>query len=270
MTRWTTSLRAGLATVTAVVALVTNATTATTAAIATTAPPTADAGYEAHGSPSAEDAVTAYMTALAAGDLDAMVGTFAVETFVDRFDLRAYLEFIGVYSAAAIPVLLPAETPLATALDVEQRHADVVNQIRRQFVTLADPTIDPSELIVLTDDATLDEFYANLVATVVGVDTEGAGSFAFVALGDVDPESAELYESENNQANIEARRVVLGADAITDLAVRFDLGGRGFLAFFSIVRYADGWWVEQLGGNFATLLGVDPLSAGTSATDGSG
>jgi hypothetical protein len=261
------SWRAVLATVTAVVAL---ALGATAPAVATTAPPTAQVGYEAPGSPSPEDAVTAYMSALAAGDLDAMVGTFAVETFVDRFDLRGYLERIGAYSAVATPQLLPPETPLARALDVEQRHADVVNQIRRQFVTLADPGLDPTELIALTDDATLDDFYTGLVATVQEVDTQGAGSFAFVALADVDAASAELYESEDNQANLEARRVVLGADAITDLAVRFDLGGDGFLAFFSLVRYADGWWVEQLGGNFAILLGIDALSAGTEPTDGSG
>ena len=34
--------------------------------------------------------MTAYMNTMAAGDLDQMVGTFAVETYVDNFDFDIY------------------------------------------------------------------------------------------------------------------------------------------------------------------------------------
>jgi hypothetical protein len=262
---WAT--RAGVATAAAVATL---AAVATGPAVASSGPPTADAAYEAPGSASPEDAVAAYMNALAAADLDAMVGSFAVETFVDHFDLRAYLERVGVYSAVATPLQLPPDTPFTRALDLEQRQGAVVDQVRRQFVTLADPALDPTEFIALTDDAALDEFYTNFVAAVEAVDTQSARSFTFVALEDVDPASAARYESADNQANLDAHRAVLGADAITDLVVRFDVGGHGFLAFFSVVRYADGWWVEQLGGDFATLLGIDLVRAGTVPADETG
>ena len=48
--------------------------------------------------------------------------------------------------------------------------------------------------------------------------------------------------------------------------MRFDVGGQPYLGFFSVVRYGESWWLEQLGGNFATLVGVDLLHAGAVAT----
>ena len=74
--------------------------------------------------------MSTYMNGLAGVDVDAMVSSFAVETFVDHFDFRAYLERLGVYSATVTPVVVPAETPFARALGVEQRHGDVIGQIR--------------------------------------------------------------------------------------------------------------------------------------------
>ncbi len=46
------------------------------------------------------------------------------------------------------------------------------------------------------------------------------------------------------------------------MVVQFDVGGQPYLGFFSVVRYGDSWWLEQLGGNFATLVGVDAFHVG--------
>ena len=207
------------------------------------------------------------MNGLAAGDLDAMVSSFAIETFVEHFDLRAYLERLQVYSATVTPVLVPAETPFTRALGVEQRHGDVIGQIRYQFLALADPELEPTEVINLTDEATLEDFYTSLVAAVAEVDLAEVGSFTFVPMADVDPAAAENYESEQNQANLEALRGVFGADEITDLVVRFTVNDQEFLAFFTVVRYGDAWWVQQLGGNFANLVGIPALQVGAAPAD---
>src|SRR5688572_23998283 len=44
---------------------------------------------EGEGSSSAEEAVTAYTDALAAGDFDALLRAFAIETYVEHFDFDA-------------------------------------------------------------------------------------------------------------------------------------------------------------------------------------
>ena len=131
--------------------------------------------------------MSTYMHGLAEADLAAMVSSFAVETFVDHFDLHAYLDWIGVYSAAATPLLVPPETPFSRALGVEQRHGDVIDQILGQYLALADPDLDPSEMVNLTEDAALDDFYTDLVAAIAAVDTTKAASFTFVPLADRRP-----------------------------------------------------------------------------------
>ena len=202
------------------------------------------------------------MGAMAAGDLDQMVATFAIETYVDHFDMAAYLNWIRMYAPATSPLMVPAATPFGRALDVEQRQANVVDQIGRQYLSLVEPALDLSQPMVLTDDSAADDLSAGLDAAVGALDTSGVGTFSFVPLDKVDPDAAQLYDSAQNQANLDSRNAYLGADELTDLVVQFDVGGQPYLGFFSAVRYGDSWWLEQLGGNFATLVGVDPLRAG--------
>ena len=237
------------------------------AVVATSVPPASAATYEGPGSASPEEAVSMYMDGLAGADVDAMVSSFAVETFVDSFDFRAFLERVGAYSAAASPLLVPAETPFSRALGIEQRRGDVIGQIVYQYVALADPELVPNQTINLTDEAALEDFYSGLASAVAAVDTADAGSFTFVSMADVDPHAAADYGSEQNQANIEALRAVFGADELTDLVVQFTVGEQEYLAFFSVARYGDAWWIEQLGGNFANLLGIGALQVGAVPTD---
>ena len=163
--------------------------------------------------------------------------------------------------------MVPAETPFSRALGIEQRRGDVIGQIVYQYVALADPELVPNQTINLTDEAALEDFYSGLASAVAAVDTADAGSFTFVSMADVDPDAAADYGSEQNQANIEALRAVFGADELTDLVVQFTVGEQEYLAFFSVARYGDAWWIEQLGGNFANLLGIGALQVGAVPTD---
>ena len=243
-------------------------TTVAPSALATSVPEPPAATYEGPGSASSEDAVSTYMNGLASVDVGAMVSSFAVETFVDNFDFLAYLERLGVYSATITPVVMPAETPFARALGIERRHGDVTNQILFQFLALADPELEPTEQVLLTDDVTPEDFSGSLASAVGAVELAEVGSFTFVPMADVDPGSADLYESAQNQANLETVRQMFGADEMTDLVVRFPVSDQEYFAFFSVVRYGDAWWVQQLGGNFANLLGIPPLRTGATPIDG--
>ena len=71
-----------------VLAAAATATTLTSGAVvATSVPPASAATYEGPGSASPEEAVSMYMDGLAGADVDAMVSSFAVETFVDKLRL---------------------------------------------------------------------------------------------------------------------------------------------------------------------------------------
>lgn len=238
-------------------------TTAPNVVTATSGTPT----YEGPGAASAEDAVTTYMDGLAEADLEAMVSSFAIETYVGNFDMRAYLERIQVYQLGAMPLYLPPDSPFTKALAVEQRHNIVVEQVLFQTLRFVDPDLEPTEGVSLSDEAELEEFYSHLASAATTLDTTEAASFTFVPLAEVDPEAAEDYESERNQANLDELRGILGADEMTDLVVRFTVGKSEFFAFLSVVRYGDAWWVAQLGGNFATVMGIPALEVGAVPVD---
>ena len=122
--------------------------------------------------------------------------------------------------------------------------------------------------MLLNEDVTPEVFSGSLAAAVGAVDLAEVGSFTFVPMADVAPEAAEVYESEPNQANLETIREMFGADEITDLVVRFTVSDQEYFAFFSVVRYGDAWWVDQLGGNFASLVAIPPLRSGATPVDG--
>ena len=157
------------------------------------------------------------------------------------------------------PLLVPPATPFTRALDVEQRQATVVGQIARQYLGLAVPDLDLTQTVNLPDDSSVGDLSTELTTAVTGVDLSGVGSFTFVPLADVDAAAATNYASEQNRANLDAYRASVGADEVTDLVVRFEVGGQSFLGFFSALRYGDAWWLDQIGGNFAVLVGVDPV-----------
>ena len=231
-------------------------------ASASSVTPSGGTTYEGPGTASAEDAVTAYMNAMAAGDLDQMVGTFAVETYVDNFDFDVYLARIRAYSPFVAPLLVPPATPFTRALDVEQRQGAVVGQIARQYLGLAVPDLDLTQTVNLPDDSSVGDLSTALTTAVTDVDLSGVGSFTFVPLADVDAAAATNYASEQNRANLDAYRASVGADEVTDVVVRFEVGGQSFLGFFSALRYGDAWWLDQIGGNFSVLVGVDAFHAG--------
>ena len=173
-----------------------------------------------------------------------------------------YLARIRAYSPFVAPLLVPPATPFTRALDVEQRQGAVVGQIARQYLGLAVPDLDLTQTVNLPDDSSVGDLSTELTTAVTGVDLSAVGSFTFVPLADVDAAAATNYASEQNRANLDAYRATVGADEVTDLVVRFEVGGQSFLGFFSALRYGDAWWLDQIGGNFSVLVGVDAFHAG--------
>ncbi len=218
---------------------------------------------EGPGSASAEDAVTEYLSAFAAGDLAGATAAFAVETFVEHYDFEAAIEWQRFYQSYGIGIPLPAGDPLNTAFNVEQRRATVVNQILNQYFALLNPELDRTQGQMVDDAA---EFTESLSAAMSSGSLAGLADFEFVALEDIDADAAELYTGPDVKQRDE-RNAVLGADESLAVAVRTTAAGDEVTLVFDAVRYGDSWWLESLGGRFALLLNVDVTSGGVMRDD---
>ena len=237
-------------------------------ASATSPPGESEAGasHESAGFSSPEDAVSAYLEAMAHGDLDVMVGAFAIETYAANYDLTAYLEWVRAYQPTA-PILLPSSDPFNVALNTESRYSRVVSSITFQYLTLSYPDFEPTEVQPLPEDAAVDSFVDDLSAHITSDGLSSIESFTFVPLEEVSAAAYEHYVSDNNRQSMARRDSIVGADESTDVAVRFPTAAGDVYALFSLVRYADRWWIQELGGTFAILIGLEYSNSGVVAVD---
>ena len=217
---------------------------------------------EGEGFASAEEAVTAYTDALAAGDYDALLQAFAIETYVVHFDFDASLERIGVYQPLVGNLSLPSSNPFNEAINIEQRRAAVAGMIRNHYFTLANPELDTTIAQPLADAEAVEQLTSSLETTMRAEALAGFATAEFVPLADVDATAAEHLASDASRAYDEEMLAVVGADESAELAVRATIGEVQVIATFRAVRYGDNWWLETLGGQFAALAGVSIALAG--------
>ena len=240
-------------------------------ASASSPPAASEAGarHESAGFSSPEDAVSAYLEGMAHADLGVMVGAFAIESYAANYDLAAYLEATAVYQPNA-PILLPSSDPFNVELNTEFRYSRVVSSIIFQYLTLSYPDFEPTDLQVLADGAAVGSFVEDLSAHATSEALSSIESFTFVPLEEVSADAYERYVSDDNLQDMARRESIVGADESTDIAVRFPAAGGDVYALFSLVRYADTWLIQDLGGTFAILLGLGYTDSGIVAVDQAG
>jgi hypothetical protein len=136
-----------------------------------------------------------------------------------------------------------------------------------QYLTLSYPDFEPTELQPLTEDTAVDSFVDDLSANATSEGLSSIESFTFVPLEEVSAGAYEQYVSDNNRQNMARRDSIVGADESSDVAVRFPTAGGDVYALFSLVRYADSWWIQELGGTFAILIGLEYSNSGVVAVD---
>ena len=213
---------------------------------------------EGPGFDSPEEAAEAYLDALKEGDVEGMLSTFAMETYVDNLDLEAYVERLRVY----VPISgtpLPGDSDLVQAINLEKRRATFTQIFAYQYLTLLDPDSPILEAEPLeVDEGQASEFLAQLE---VRDDLEKLSEMT-VGLT-VSPERlTDAYQQENNQENLRRLTNVYGADEIQSLALRVTVDGRDYLFCPDLVRYDDTWYVLSPMGNLGLLLGGATYTGG--------
>lgn len=98
--------------------------------------PAAGGRIEGNGYTSPEAAIEAYVEALKKGDVNAMIATFAVETYVENFDAAAYLDTVHVYVIQGAPPINPTDS-YSTGVLIGDRHMELYQNITCQYLTIA-------------------------------------------------------------------------------------------------------------------------------------
>lgn len=220
----------------------------------------AETRLEGPGFGSAEAALTSYLDAAQAGDVDQMMRSFAIETYVAHYDLKAMIERLETY-VPSLPLSLPSGKVNDQLLN-GRRFGDIAMQINNQYVTLSGPSWDPTRIWPLNSGVTVDEIYTTLQDTLDGSGLTGITSWRFVTLAEVDPSRAEDVESDDYRVFADQQRRILRADAVESLIVELTNGTGRFYLTAEAARYGSTWWLTSLQGSLGSLLGIPYTSGG--------
>lgn len=218
------------------------------------------ATYEGEGFASPEDAVQAYLTGIQNEDLSQMLSAFAIESFVEHYDLKAMLEQIRAYTYS-MAIKLPNTNEIFESINVEARKGEIVQAIQFQLMSFHMPELDITQPVTFAGDDSAEAIATFLEAFEANTRTltiKGLQFDAFIA-----PETLnELYLSEQNQKNLAKRAPVYGADEIKSVVASLTVEGKPYVLCCDAIRYGDAWYLLSLGGNISQLLGLSMFSGG--------
>lgn len=198
-----------------------------------------------------EAAVTAYLGAVAANDVEAILAATAVDEMATGFDFAASSDRMGALNL--VFSLAPSEYPMYAEMNRYQQAAQILGQARNlAYGLLSDETID-GRIIAPVDEA-------RITAFVASVDPERLNGLSLLDIRAPEPEAAadERYlEGTARQAAIH------GADELTERLALVELDGETYGVGFTLLRYGDAWLVSAqtsvLGGT--SLLGTaEPMT----------
>lgn len=224
-------------------------------------PPPDATNTEQSGFDSPEAAMVAYVEGLRDDDFNRMLSAFAVETYVKYFDLEAFLERLRMHQFRHTP--LPEGNSLTVAMNIELRRGDVFRQIRGQYLvfTLLDQMEDTNEWIEEFREPIEEGGAADFIRELDEI--INAPEFHTIEiLGFISREDDEMYTSERNQENLARRAKTLGADQVMSRTIVFEMSGDIYFIVADVVNYGDRWYILEMGGNFSSLMGLQPRMHG--------
>lgn len=202
-----------------------------------------------------EEVVLAFMEALKNQDVRQMISLFALDTYVQNCDVRAWQES-GFYNLTGDSLLPVNNNRFTKELNVMIRKHQIIKNLRYLYQALASG-LGVGSLKMETGESgqdVLDHFW--LVKDEEDLfDIEVEDDFIDIkALYDGQNISSTSYE-ENVGKDIERKQKYLRCDEIQPMAVQFEWNGLPLILFMEVVRYDDTWMLLQMGGIAIVAMG---------------
>ena len=214
---------------------------------------------EGPGFDSPEEAVTAYLEALKTGDVEGMLATFAIETYVAEMDAQAYLERLRSFSPTNVSLPLGGDYQRQVAVAV--RYGELANRLAYQWILYSWP--DGYEefggvVVRLLEDGAVEAFLAGLAKNDAAALWQGMEVVEFVGPAEL----SDMYLDERNQQNIARQAAIYGCDEIVSVVAKLDIGGEEWYQCMDVARYGGKWYNLSFVGYIGNLLGLSIYSGG--------
>lgn len=213
------------------------------------------------------EAARAYLEAINAGDIGSALSTFAIETYAEHFDTKAYIQCVACVGKS-IYQTIPTAGTLGKGLLAEKRRSDIVNHLWMAYTNYSTMNADlewKNDFISpLKEDEKIDAVVSRIES--VSADQYIGRLHITGSLLPTNPLVRALlpvqYFSEPLQKNIRNRCNYLGADELTDVLVLFDIGGEPYVQTMECVRYGETWYNQSLMSTICMILNASTDSGG--------
>jgi hypothetical protein len=204
---------------------------------------------EGVGFDSPEEAARAYLEGLRDSDLNHMMSTFAVESYVEKFNWEAYFSHLSFYQYQ-YDIWLPNDSESFVAMNTESSRRAVFNSIIGHIFSLGELGFDPNRYRFMNKkDA--DDLAALLNAKLAASRFQTLEIIGFIPhdvlyeeyAGNPDPNSAfmkhlaKLYES-----------ICGGMDRMAFCAIVFRFEKNEYILGLEALNYGGKWYIGKLGG----------------------
>ena len=213
---------------------------------------------EGPGFGSAEEAVTAYLEAMKNGDLEGMLATFAIETYVAEMDAQADLARMGVFQPS-YGMRLPLGGDYQRQVAVAVRYGQLAESLASQWMLYSWPegyaAFDGAS-VALSEDGAVEAFLTNLA------ENDAAARWQEMeVVGFVEPELMSTQYSDGAESR--ARQAAShGCDEIVSVVAKLDIGGEEWYQCMDVACYGGKWYNLSFVGYIGHLMGLSVYSGG--------
>ncbi len=218
--------------------------------------------YEGEGYNSSKEAALAFADHFSKGDLDGVISTFAIETFVDHFDTEKHWEILG-YRGSTIATgnfMFPQESGYLHDLNILKRHSDIVDMLVYQGQLIGNGqnkfngTLKNEEEVNAYLSSYRDK---NWPGNGVNTETEALTAEEILTMF-VSKDAYQNFQEDKVKINYESRALSrYRCDDIDYMAVVFSIDNEFFIQFLTGAKYGDKWYVMDAGAMvFENYLGL--------------
>lgn len=216
----------------------------------------AETKHEGKGFTCPEDAVEAYLDAMNRGDVDEMISTFAIESFVDNYDVDKYLKAVKSFSPS-YAYIIPIYGGYARSLSINYRYSILAGLLYTSYIEKSTALNGEPIRVIDADGRQMitEMFSSSLANNLLG----NMSNISFINPSLLDKRIEAIFPLVNTTRYAD----YYGAEDFTCIAALFTLNEEEALQLMSCAKYGGRWYNLELGGgNSLAALSVSPYAAG--------
>lgn len=212
---------------------------------------------EGDGFATPQEAALHYLEGLKERDANKMLRSFAYETYIENFDLEAYLDQMAGWSFNLNPGL-PNEVEMYRQLNTMMLYSSIAQTTKAMLLNF---NWEGSDRDIYMPFSLVKEFESTGAALDFLAQDRTALLETISDIHFVDPltivENEKRFTSERMLKNLEKTRVRMGADELSHLAAALKFNGEDVFFACSAARYGEKWYLYSVPGHVGNALGLD-------------